>query len=504
MACRIYCGTPISEVGNYLTDTYITIYGDENNNTVTNEFISACVSVLPAIHSISLEDIIIIGERAFQGLGSLTNVDMYLPDTITTIGDYAFSGIGSINEIELPSSLTNEGFGKYVFANCSSLNVVIFRVPTSLTTIPTGTFQRCTVLNIVKTSETAQSDLIEFPNTFLTISDYAFYGCGSFGHTMIIPDSVQYIGAYAFANCGSLQTVTIGKGLNTEYDDKVEPLITPQNITLCSHRQFRYMKTIVSASSDSYKLNLNNEFKYCTYQSHFMIFHNHKLVPMNSIIAHTIDKTPLDKPVLYLDISVSIGDIIEVFYISNNLRSLNSNVENGTKQLNINGQPIDQIQDTAYIRFESPLYTVSSKHSLFVFLNGKKIPMSNMEDISDTIIKILNNQESCERLEIINHIDNETINDKVFIKDGVSHENDKIQSIDLSILQTYENPCKLDELLNHSSDAQLNTLFETTSSVTGTVAIVNGNYQSKDTILQRILADYVISGDPGEWIANVK
>ena len=39
MACRIYCGTPISEVGNYLTDTYITIYGDENNNTVTNEFI---------------------------------------------------------------------------------------------------------------------------------------------------------------------------------------------------------------------------------------------------------------------------------------------------------------------------------------------------------------------------------------------------------------------------------------------------------------------------------
>ena len=169
MACRIYCGTPISEVGNYLTDTYITIYGDDNNNTVTNEFISACASVLPAIHSISLEDIIIIGERAFQGLGSLTNVDMH-SDTITTIGDYAFSGIGSINEIELPSSLTNEGFGKYVFANCSSLNVVIFRVPTSLTTIPTGTFQRCTALNIVKTSETAQSDLIEFPNTFLTIS----------------------------------------------------------------------------------------------------------------------------------------------------------------------------------------------------------------------------------------------------------------------------------------------------------------------------------------------
>jgi len=284
----------------------------------------------------------------------------------------------------------------------------------------------------------------------------------------------------------------------------VETTEDPGNITLCSHRQFRYMKTIVSASSDSYKLNLNNEFKYCTYQSHFMIFHNHKLVPMNSIIAHTIDKTPLDKPVLYLDISVSIGDIIEVFYISNDLRSLNSNVENGTKRLNDNGQPIDQIQNTAYIRFESPLYTVSSKHSLFVFLNGKKIPMFNMEDISDTIIKILNNQESCERLEILNHIGNETINDKVFIKDGLSHENNKIQSIDLSTLQTYENPCKLDELLNHSSDAQLNTLFETTSSVTGTVAIVNGNYQSKDTILQRILADYVISGDPGEWIANVK
>lgn len=504
MSCRIYCGTPIDNVSAYLTDGYITIYGDINNYTVTQEFITACAAALPSVSSISLEDIIVIGPRAFQGLGSISHVDMYLPDTITTIGDYAFSGIGSITEITLPTSLTDEGFGDYIFKDCPSLDIVTFRIPSSLTTIPLGTFQNCNGLDQVKTTNTTAPDTIEFPNTIKTIENYAFSGCASFGHKMILPDSLQRIGAYAFANCNSLASITFGKGLNKETTGGFVPLPTPQNVTLCSHRQFRYMKVTILEASSGYSINLNSEFKHCMYQDHFMIFLNHKLVPMNSVFAHSIDETPLDRPRLYLDIPVSANDILEIFYISNDLRSLNVNVENGVKQSNTNGEPIDKIANSAYIRFQSPFYCVSSKHSIFVFLNGKKIPMSQMEDISDTIIKILNNQESCERLEIFSHIDNETINDLVFVKDGLSHEDAKITNIDLNTLQTYESPAKLDKLLNNSTDTQLNTLFETTSAVTGTVAIVNGEYQSRNQVLQRILSDYTIAGDPGEWIANVK
>lgn len=504
MACRIYCGSNIESIPSYLTDGDITIYGDSNNYTITKEFVIACVNAVPAVHRIALENIIVIGPEAFQDLGPVSDIDMYIPDTITTIGDYAFSGLGAINEIVLPTSLTDEGFGDYVFKNCPSLNIVTFRLPSSVTKIPIGTFQNCTALNRVNTSETT-GKTIEFPNTITNIENYAFSGCGSFGQVMILPNSLERIGAYAFANCGSLQNVTIGNGLNTGGGGgEFEPLPTPQNITLCSHRQFRYMKQLIMSSSDNYTVNLNDEFKYCMYQDHFMVFLNHKLVPMNSVFAHTIDETPLDRPKLYLDVPVTVNDILEIFYITNDLRSLSTNVENDIEQTNVNGEPINKIANSAYIRFESPFYCVSSKHSIFVFLNGKKIPASQMEDISDTIIKILNNQESCERLEIFSHIDNETINDTVFIKDGLSHELEKIGQVDLSTLETYENPCKLDELLNHSTDDQLNILFETTSSVTGSVPIINANYQSKEQVLQRILNDYVIEGDPGTWIANVK
>lgn len=503
MACRIYCGTDINLVSTYLTDGYITIYGDSNNNTVTKEFVLACKNAVPAVKSISLEDIIVIGPKAFQDLGPVTDINIYIPDTITTIGDYAFSGLGAINNITLPTSLTDEGFGDHVFKNCPSLNVVTFRLPTSLTTIPIGTFQNCTALKQVNTSDST-GDVIEFPNNITNIENYAFAGCGSFGATMILPDSLERIGAYAFANCGSLQNVTIGSGLNTGSSSEFQPLPTPQNITLCSHRQFRYMKQLIMSDLDNYNIELNDEFKYCMYQDHFMVFLNHKLIPKNSVFAHTIDDTPLDRPKLYLDIPVSANDTLEIFYITNDLRSLRINVENDIEQTNINGEPINKIANSAYIRFRSPFYCVSSKHSLFVFLNGKKIPTSQMEDISDTIIKILNNQESCERLEIFSHIDNETINDSVFIKDGLSHEFEKIGQIDLSTLETYENSCKLDELLNHSTDDQLNILFETNSSVTGSVPIINENYQSKKQVLQRILDDYTITGDPGAWIANVK
>lgn len=510
MASRIYCGTSIDIVSTYLKDGDITIYGDSENNTITKEFIDACVAAAPAINCISLENIVIIEEAAFQGMGSLSNVQMYLPDTITTIGDYAFMGCGAINYIEIPSSLTDEGFGKYVFKNCPSLEVVTFRVPTKLTKLPIGTFQNCTGLNAVNTSETTENRLTTFPDTFTTIGKYAFDGCGSLGSKLVFPNSIQSIEAYAFRYCGSIQSITFGNGLNTgsnetgeSEDEPTTELIPPQNITLCSKRQFRYTRVTVREASDNFEFDLPEEFKYCMYQNHFMIFKNQRLIPPNSVFAHSIDSTNIDRPRLYLSVPVESGDIIDVFYVTNDLRQLTTHIENTDTKVNENGETVHSIPSTNYIRLKSPLYALSSKHSLFVFLNGKKVAMSDMEDISDTIIKIMTDQKTRDRLEIFTHLDNEVLNQHVFIRDGLSHDPSKIKEIDVTTFETYQEPCKLDKMLNNSTDAALNKLFGNYVISSSSESEIDGEYYSKQQVLNKILEDFIISSNPADWIAEV-
>ena len=310
----------------------------------------------------------------------------------------------------------------------------------------------------------------------------------------------------------------------------------PLSLTLCSRRQFRYASFFYEDMESNKSFILPEEFKYCTNSKQVMVFVNGYIISNTFVYSHSIDGTPLDSPKIWINSDLKEGDKIEVFYIPEVLNFMNSQIINTEKLPKVfkrsyiidsatrplvdnNGRllthisndrldlaEIDDICGTGYIRFKSPLYGSSSKHSVFIFLNGKKIPFNELEDISDTIIKVMTNQSSCIRLEVYSFVDPETYLNAA-IKDGLSHENEKIKTFRLSDLESYSEPSKLDKLINPSTDQELNILFENDASVdTSDIQDTTKfpTYLSKDKILERLKISYAIAEDPGDWIALVE
>lgn len=90
------------------------------------------------------ENIDSIGERAFYGCTSLTNVR--IPDSVREIGGSAFCTCYSLTDVRIPDSVT--AIGDDAFLYCHSLTNV--RIPDSVTTIGYGAFESCKNLKSVE------------------------------------------------------------------------------------------------------------------------------------------------------------------------------------------------------------------------------------------------------------------------------------------------------------------------------------------------------------------
>ncbi len=168
-----------------------------------------------------------IGDRAFSGCSSLT--DIKIPDSVTSIGDEAFSFCSSLTNIEISNSVTS--VGDWAFSFCSSLTNI--EISNSVTSIGDEAFFNCSSLKkiIVDSSNeyyTSIDDILYnktktkllcypagkdhtsfiIPPHVTRIGDWAFYGCSSL--TKIeIPNSVTSIGDEAFSGCSSLTNIEI-------------------------------------------------------------------------------------------------------------------------------------------------------------------------------------------------------------------------------------------------------------------------------------------------------
>lgn len=158
------------------------------------------------------------------------------------------------NETTIPEGVSAIEYG--AFTTCEKLETL--HIPSSLDTIPSGTFSYCPNLTAITVAdgnvkfdsrsncnaiiETATNTLLRgcvntvIPEDVEHIAAEAFYNCKSL-EKIVIPDAVQTIGYNAFYGCTSLTSITFGAGVR-ELGREALPW---QNLSLDSP----YLETIV-------------------------------------------------------------------------------------------------------------------------------------------------------------------------------------------------------------------------------------------------------------------
>lgn len=159
-----------------------------------------------------------IAGYAVNGRSNITTV--VLPEGLKSIGGWAFGYLYNLTELVMPDSL--ERIGNNAFASCTSLADITFSQ--NLTYIDQEVFDNTAWYNnqgdglvyagnVVYKYKGAvpESGTVELREGTLGIAGKAFLGTQI--KSLVIPDTVKYIGTYAFANCRDITEITLGSGL---------------------------------------------------------------------------------------------------------------------------------------------------------------------------------------------------------------------------------------------------------------------------------------------------
>ena len=155
---------------------------------------------------------------------SATNYEIHADTKI--IASFAFSGCTSLKSITIPDSVTN--IGAFAFYSCASLTSI--SIPDSIVNIDDRAIPEFNMLQYneydnayyLGNDDNPYVVLVKAKDTNITtceiysdakiICDYAFKDCKSL-ESIIIPDSVRYIGYAAFNGCTSLKNITLSSSL---------------------------------------------------------------------------------------------------------------------------------------------------------------------------------------------------------------------------------------------------------------------------------------------------
>ena len=199
------------------TNGYATIV-----RVVADQFVTAVEGNIPQSLSVpeklGSKSVVAIGENAFAGLSSLTNI--IVPATVSSIAASAFSGCTGIISATIPmveplSSIMPDSYRKIkrvtvpgvdefleddavticegAFSSCISL--VSVDLPLGVTKLPDACFSGCVALSS-----------FEMPYTVASIGSQAFAGCSAL-ESITVTEYVGEIGSNAFTDCTKFKIV---------------------------------------------------------------------------------------------------------------------------------------------------------------------------------------------------------------------------------------------------------------------------------------------------------
>ena len=145
--------------------------------------------------------------HAFENCANFEEI--ILPESITTIGEEAFYNCGSLKQINIGAGV--ESIGVRAFYGCSSLAKLnseidgVFNIPNGVTVIDVSLFYNCSLI-----------EEVNIGNGVTAIEQTAFYGCANLrkfnssnDNSIIIPNTVEYIGQSAFSSSANITEMTI-------------------------------------------------------------------------------------------------------------------------------------------------------------------------------------------------------------------------------------------------------------------------------------------------------
>ena len=534
-------------------DPEIIITGNSSGSSISQEYVQKLFETVPNINKITLVDITYIADYAFSNIQSNRfEVILQMENSNSIrIDNYAFFNSYLSSMFIITDYVTQLGVG--AFKDCRYLTSLVFSsLNTHISDIPAYLCENSGLTEICVMDEFGEVTKGCFTDSITTIGDNAFKNCTNMTRALTIGDNVTNIGNYAFYNTG-ITTFNVGSGITqgaTMQGDKfndanysTERTITPPyNIYLTSKRQFRYKHFTVESDAAIgylYRFEPDDMFKYCVHDSHIMIFKNGLLIPNTYYYVHSIVSTPIFECGIVFNVPLTTGDQIDIFYVTNDLHHLEVDyydtirreryIKNGTILLNRKGNEYRVMGEqmyhgntnrTNYIKMRSPLYGISSKHSTFVFLNGKKVRMDELEDITDTILAINTDYATTNpddmnavHLEVLNHLDTQDIIEHMYINDGLNHDDSvaqsqfadtdrpniykntqRIDSFDLADLDSYAERTLLDEMLADLSSKSLNKLFYNYQQGTGPMTpygeLSEPDFAKPDEIIPVLIDEY--------------
>ena len=218
-----------------------------------------------------------IGYEAFAGtfksaVGSYTpsmaNIDIVIPEGVTTIGNYAFSSNYMLRSVSLPSTLTQ--FGAYntsggltsvlVFDKCKGLSTVTVAEGNTILAVSDGVVYgidaegALTQLYFSPRANAGNNGVVSIPATVTKVWDEAFLGSSAI-HTVQFPTDVAMnvtLGTDIFGSSDSLKNVNLPIGI-TEITakmfnacDSLETITVPYTVSMIRKNAFYSCKNLTT------------------------------------------------------------------------------------------------------------------------------------------------------------------------------------------------------------------------------------------------------------------